>query len=517
MKCSATFPLQGATGDPSLGERGAESAVVLAFPPQPGAVSGPRVDDLLREAREALGMPIAFVSRFLDGRRVIEAVDATCPVPFGPGDSHAAEDTYCQRIVDGVLPQAIPESAANPVTAALPVTAELEIGSYVGVPIILFDGSVYTTLCAYSDQARPVDERDSAILSLVARSVAQHLSSEVAEYAEHAVIRARLTDVIDKGLLRSVYQPIVDASTGSAVSVEALTRFDGPFRLRPDEWFADAARVGEAATLEIAAIRCALNGLASLPDSVALSINVSAAVLLDPLFAEWLAVAPVERLILELTEHEAVSDYAALNAALSAARARGLRLAVDDAGAGYASMRHPLLLQPDVLKLDISLVRDLDTDSGKRALCGAIITFARSLGARVVAEGVETAAELAAARRRLRPGLSLRSPCAARRGPVRRLRPGPTPPAVRVRSRPGDRPDDPRTQSRRGIARDDRRPPEPGRRTDATRRPVALERRHSDPERHAEALSPLPTRLRPRYAPWPRDDSGSPSTPSRSA
>lgn len=398
-KRSATAPLQAAISDLSPSDRGVESAVILAFPPQPGAVSGPHIADLIREAREALGMPIAFVSRFLDGRRFIEAVDATCPVPFSPGDSHAAEDTYCQRIVDGVLPQAIPDSAANPAAAALPMTAELEIGSYVGVPIMLSDGSVYGTLCAYSDEARPVDERDSAILSLVARSIARHLSSEVVEYAKHAGIRERLADVIDNGLLRSVYQPIVDASTGSAVSVEALTRFDGDFGLRPDEWFADAALVGEAAVLEVAAIRCAVDGLGSLPEHVALSINVSAAVVLDPMFAEWLAAAPVARLILELTEHEAVSDYPALNAALSEARVRGLRLAVDDAGAGYASMRHTLLLQPDVLKLDISLIRDLDTDSGKRALCGAIITFARSLGARVVAEGVETASELAAVRR----------------------------------------------------------------------------------------------------------------------
>lgn len=381
------------------GERVAESAKVRSFPAQPRIVTGPRVHYLLHEAREALGMPIAFVSRFLDGRRVIEAVDATCPVPFGPGDSHAAEDTYCQRIVDGALPEAIPDTATNPVTAGLAVTAELMIGSYVGVPIMLFDGSVYGTLCAYSDQARPVDERDSAILRLVARSIALHLSDEVAQHAEHAMIRERLAGVVDNGLLRSVYQPIVDTSSGSAVSIEALTRFDDPFGLRPDQWFADAARVGEAAALELAAIRCAVEGLGSLPQSVAMSVNISAAVVLDPLFAKWLADAPVDRLILELTEHDPVSDYAAVNAALGPARASGLRVAVDDAGAGYASMRHILLLQPDFLKLDISLVRDLDTDSGKRALCSAIITFASSLGIRVVAEGVETVAELAAVRR----------------------------------------------------------------------------------------------------------------------
>lgn len=399
MNGSRRKPLQADVGEIPPNGRKAPHGAVFASPAQRAAASPPRVSDLLHEAREALGMPVAFVSRFLEGRRVIEAVDATCPVPFGPGDSHAAEDTYCQRIIDGTLPQAVPDSGAHPVAAALPVTAELQIGSYVGVPILLTDGSVYGTLCAYSDKARTVDERDSAILSLVARSIAQHLSGERAERAAHAAIRKRLADVMTNGLMRAVYQPIVDASTGRVVSVEALSRFDGPLDLRPDEWFADAARVGEAAALEVAAIGCALEGLDSLPKDVAVSVNVSARVALDPVFATWLAAAPVDRLILELTEHEAVSDYAALNAALSLARAQGLRLAVDDAGAGYASMRHMLLLQPDILKLDISLVSDLDTNSGQRALCGAIVTFARSLGARVVAEGVETSGELAAVRR----------------------------------------------------------------------------------------------------------------------
>ena len=108
--------------------------------------------------------------------------------------------------------------------------------------------------------------------------------------------------------------------------------------------------------------------------------------------------APLDRLVLELTEHEQVEDCAALNAALQPARARGLRLAVDDAGAGCASMRHWLLLQPDLLKLDVSLVRDVDADDTKRALCAAIITFAQNTGIRVVAEGVETEAELAVLR-----------------------------------------------------------------------------------------------------------------------
>jgi diguanylate cyclase (GGDEF)-like protein len=92
---------------------------------------------LLREVREALGLPIAFVSRFEDGRRVIETVDSSCPVPFRAGDSHPSEETYCQAIVDGRLPQAVPDTSANELTAGLAVTQELEIGSYVGVPIMM--------------------------------------------------------------------------------------------------------------------------------------------------------------------------------------------------------------------------------------------------------------------------------------------------------------------------------------------------------------------------------------------
>lgn len=356
------------------------------------------VGALLREAREALGMQIAFLSRFVDDRRVIEIVDASCPVPFAAGDSDASEDTYCQRIVDGRLPQAIPDTALNPEAAAMSVTTELSVGSHVGVPIVLADGTVYGTLCAYSASPRPVDERDSAILLLVARSISQHLSPQRGGHGGDANAKERLAQVIDGDMLTCVYQPIIDLATGGVVAVEALARFPASFGRRTDEWFADAARIGEAVTLELAAIRRAVEALPHLPGNVGLSVNLSAAVLCDEQFSGWLKDAPVERLILELTEHEQVSDYAAIGHALAAARMRGLRLAVDDAGAGYASMRHTLLLKPNIVKLDMSLVRDVDTDRDKRALCRAIVTFANTVGSEVVAEGVETDGELTAVR-----------------------------------------------------------------------------------------------------------------------
>jgi EAL domain-containing protein (putative c-di-GMP-specific phosphodiesterase class I) len=108
--------------------------------------------------------------------------------------------------------------------------------------------------------------------------------------------------------------------------------------------------------------------------------------------------APLKRIVLEITEHESVDDYAKLGAALAPLRERGLRVAVDDAGAGYASFRHILKLEPDVIKLDISITRDIDTQISRRALAAALIRFAEETGSRIVAEGVETEAELAVLR-----------------------------------------------------------------------------------------------------------------------
>ncbi len=115
-----------------------------------------------------------------------------------------------------------------------------------------------------------------------------------------------------------------------------------------------------------------------------------------------------KRIVLEITEHEAIEDYGALAEALAPLRERGLRVAVDDVGAGYASLRHALQLAPDMVKMDISLTSSIDRDAGRRALATALISFAAETNMTIVAEGIETAGELAGApgaRRPVRPGL----------------------------------------------------------------------------------------------------------------
>jgi EAL domain-containing protein (putative c-di-GMP-specific phosphodiesterase class I) len=132
--------------------------------------------------------------------------------------------------------------------------------------------------------------------------------------------------------------------------------------------------------------------------------------------SEMIAAAPTRRMVLEVTEHVEVADYDTLVDGLDILRTSGCRIAVDDAGAGYSSLRHILRLRPDYIKLDMTLTRGIDTDSDRRALASSLLTFAREVSATVIAEGIETPAELDTLRSlgaTLGQGYFLARPCAA--------------------------------------------------------------------------------------------------------
>jgi EAL domain-containing protein (putative c-di-GMP-specific phosphodiesterase class I)/CheY-like chemotaxis protein len=222
---------------------------------------------------------------------------------------------------------------------------------------------------------------------------------ERAARAEWERITASLTDVLRNNRMTSVFQPIVDASLGEIVGVEALSRFAVEPVRSPDRWFADAAAVGMGYQLEMAAIRSAFSRLDDLPSGAYMSVNCSPEVLLDPGLVALSEEVDATRVVLEMTEHTAISDYRAVQTQLGLLRARGFRIAVDDAGSGFASLNHILQLRPNIIKLDSALIRDIDTDPAKRALATAMVTFASELHAELVAEGVETVPEFETVRR----------------------------------------------------------------------------------------------------------------------
>lgn len=191
-----------------------------------------------------------------------------------------------------------------------------------------------------------------------------------------------------------VFQPMVSLIDGHVFAVEALSRFPRGTP-SPDVWFAQAAEVGLARVLELEAARAALDRLDDIPRPYRLSINASPDTIVSKGFEALLSAHDAARVIVEITEHTTVSDYTALCASLRLLRNRGVLVAIDDAGAGFASLRHILDIAPDIIKLDISLTHGIDRDVRRQSMVSAIRAFAAGTYATIVVEGVETAAELA--------------------------------------------------------------------------------------------------------------------------
>lgn len=219
------------------------------------------------------------------------------------------------------------------------------------------------------------------------------LREEEADSVAGQLRAERIQRAID-GDLHMVFQPIVDLATGLVNGVEALARFGDDPKRTPDVWLADASELGMRHELETAAFDAAIAELPSLPDELFLTVNLSPEVI--QLGGLWDRVpdATVRRLVVEVTEHAPIHDYDVLNEAIAPLRARGGLLAVDDAGAGFASLRHMLLLNADFIKIDGSLVTDVDRDRPRLALTSALINFGTDIGAVVIAEGIERRRDL---------------------------------------------------------------------------------------------------------------------------
>jgi len=297
--------------------------------------------------------------------------------------------------VDGRLPELIQDAMAVPAAAALPVTAALPVGAHLSVPIRLSDGSIYGTFCCFSyTPDLTLNHRDLDFMRAFADLTAHQVESEVELLRTREEKITRVKAVIANREISSVYQPIVRLSDHRVVGVECLSRFTAMPRRSPDVWFAEAAEVGMAVSLELACIARSSAIVPHIPSDVYIAINAGPEALLDDRLGEALRKFPARQVMLELTEHAQVEDYTALSRSLERYRDKGMRVAIDDAGAGYASFRHVLALRPDRIKLDISLIRNIDLDQVKRALAAALIEFSHKTGSRIVAEGVETASEL---------------------------------------------------------------------------------------------------------------------------
>ncbi|MZP28991.1 EAL domain-containing protein [Heliobacterium undosum] len=201
---------------------------------------------------------------------------------------------------------------------------------------------------------------------------------------------------------RVVYQPLMNLEKGEIIGYEALCRgpADSHFA-SPGVLFPLAEKAGLLYPLERQIRQKAVAECGELLRNQLLFLNISPSVVKDPEFAQGntrrliaeYGLRP-QNIVFEITERTAIQDFSSFRRTLQHYREQGFRVAVDDAGAGYSSLQAIAELQPDFIKIDMSLVRDIDTSSIKQALMETFVTFGRKIGAKIVAEGIETEKEL---------------------------------------------------------------------------------------------------------------------------
>jgi len=214
--------------------------------------------------------------------------------------------------------------------------------------------------------------------------------------------KEELCDIINNRQLQTVFQPLINLGTGQTMGFEALTRGPAGSPLySPANLFPLAEQTGLLYKLEKTARELALTSLTSLPSDYKLFINTNPQVINDPEFVPGqtkklinsLGLSP-RNIVFEITERTSIKDFASFRQTLEHYRSQGYLIAVDDAGAGYSSLQSIAELCPDFIKMDMSLIREIDKSRTKKALVETFVSFAEKVNSKVIAEGIETAEEL---------------------------------------------------------------------------------------------------------------------------
>ena len=376
--------------DPRLtSEQAARIARQLAEPPVRGRrrppprpvypAQGADVGSVLRRVLDQIvkAMPSAVGARLR-----VSAPDGEIAEHVGRADGRPAVEVpfHIESRLEGVLALHIAEGTSGDLSDDDRKVLEA-VGSFTGATVAAAR-SVGASL------------QDMLTAQVAASPFASLFSTILGPSLDHQLRRAETVDRVRRTIaddqLRTVFQPVVDLDDGEVVGYEALTRFPPDPPIAVGDWFTAAADAGCGTDLELAAARRAITYLPRIDGGCFLAVNVSPRTATTTELADVIRASDPRRVVLEITEHAPVDDYAALGRALDELRKLGVRLAIDDAGAGFASLRHVLRLTPDLIKLDLSLVHRIDADPLRRALATSLITFASEAGATIVAEGIET-------------------------------------------------------------------------------------------------------------------------------
>jgi EAL domain-containing protein (putative c-di-GMP-specific phosphodiesterase class I) len=338
---------------------------------------------VVRAVREHLGMDVAFVAELAADEQVFRFIDGDA----GSLDVLAREDE----------PSSMPGRQGRHVGEG--GSEQPDRVATIGVPIRAESGRAFGTLCCIGRSSEAhLGEAELRFLKVLAQLIGEQLEADEAAADGRRRRHLRVARLMEADTLGMQFQPIVDLRDGRVVGIESLARFATEPRWAPDVWFKEAWEVGLGVELEVHAVRTALAALGNVPSGSYLSVNVSPSTITTEEFQDAMDDAAGDNVVIELTEHAPVHDYAEIGASLGRLRERGVRLAIDDAGAGFASLRHILRLAPDMIKLDVTLTGGIEADPVRNALASSLVLFAGRIGATITAEGIESQHDLDALR-----------------------------------------------------------------------------------------------------------------------
>ena len=378
----------------------------LLFPPvtptaAPAPASGAReeIGDMIEALRARLDMDVAFVSRQIGTtHRIFTHVAARGVAPLASGDHNPNENSLCWLVIQGKLPERVVDTSHYEAAACLPITDAINVRSHFSVPMRRRDGRVHGSLCCFSYRPRPdVGEREMQMIRSVAAIVSDQIESriELEERGEEAAEAiARL--IIDDALTVS-HQPIYDLTDWHLVGHECLMRHRHSPECSPRDLLEQARAAGRKLELELHMARKALATLDPAHPERFIAINVSPETLVSDALARVIPEGLESRLVIELNEAEAATCLAGLKDAIAMWKERAW-VALNSAGSGFAGLQSLVELGPDIVKIDREFLSGVASEPARRAAVKALVQFAGDTGVTLIAQGVETRADLQALR-----------------------------------------------------------------------------------------------------------------------